>query len=277
MQKAIVMKKNLLKTYKTQRTNNINDCTDLMEEFMEPEYKPVNNKIISIVSNKGGVGKTSIAFCVALYFSIEMKKKTLLLELDCSPGDFGTLFDIDKDMSLEMAIRFPDDYKKYIKLIDKNIDVLKGMPDPIIAESVSSDSCHQFFIKISHDYDYIIIDTQTVLNGILIDALKLSDQIMIISNNSIESIARISKFLEILVSRFMIEKSKFKIIINKKKIFSFLKVWEISKIINYPIDAFIHYDKKFNKSLVFIDKRKLMTTKVFRETKKILKNMSPGA
>ncbi len=277
MQKAIVMKKNLLKTYKTQRTNNINDCTNLMEEFMEPEYKPVNNKIISIVSNKGGVGKTSIAFCVALYFSIEMKKKTLLLELDCSPGDFGTLFDIDKDMSLEMAIRFPDDYKKYIKLIDKNIDVLKGMPDPIIAESVSSDSCHQFFIKISHDYDYIIIDTQTVLNGILIDALKLSDQIMIISNNSIESIARISKFLEILVSRFMIEKSKFKIIINKKKIFSFLKVWEISKIINYPIDAFIHYDKRFNKSLVFIDKRKLMTTKVFRETKKILKNMSPGA
>lgn len=272
-----MIKKNLLKTYKTQRTNNLNDCMDLMEEFIEPEYKPVNNKIISIVSNKGGVGKTSIALCAALYFSIEMKKKTLLLELDCSPGDFGPLFDIDKDMSLEMAIRFPDDYKKYVKVIDKNIDVLKGMSDPIIAESVSSDSCHQFFKKISHDYDYIIIDTQTVLNGILIDALKLSDQIMVISNNSIESIARISKFLEILVSRFMIEKSKFKIIINKKKIFSFLKVWEISKIINYPIDAFIHYDKRFNKSLVFLDKRKLMTTKVFRETKKILKNMSHGA
>jgi len=272
-----VMKRDLLKTYKTQRANNLNDCMGLMKEFVKPECMSASNKIISIVSNKGGVGKTSIAFCTALYFSIEMKKKTLLLEMDCSPGDFGTLFDIDKDMSLEMAIRFPGDYKKYIKAISKNTDVLKGMPDPIIAESVSSDSCQQFFTKISCDYDYIIIDTQTVLNGILIDALKLSDQIMVVSNNSIESIARISKFLEILVSRFMIEKSKFKIIINKKKIFSFLKVWEISKIINYPIDAFIHYDKRFNKSLVFIDKRKLMATKVFRETKKILKNMSPGA
>ena len=271
------MKMNLLKTYKTQRTNNFNDGNDLIEESLNSERKPVNNKIISVVSNKGGVGKTSIAFCAALYFSIEMKKKTLLLELDCSPGDFGSLFDIDKNMSLEMAIRFPDDYKKYIKVISKNIDVLKGMPDPIIAESVSSDSCQKFFTKISHDYDYIIIDTQTVLNGILIDALKLSNQIMIISDSSIESISRISKFLEILVFRFMIEKSKFKIIINKKKIFSFLKVWEISKIINYPIDAFIHYDKRFNKSLVFIDKRKLMETKVFRETKNILKNMSPGA
>ncbi len=272
-----MMKKNPLTAYKTKRTNNLDDCSDLIKESINSECKPTNSKIISVVSNKGGVGKTSISFCVALYFSIEMKKKTLLLELDCSPGDFGSLFDIDKDMSLEMAIRFPDDYKKYIKVINKNIDVLKGMPDPIIAESISSDSCQQFFTKISHDYDYIIIDTQTVLNGILIDALKLSDQIMIISNNSIESIARISKFLEILIFRFMIEKSKFKIIINKKKIFSFLKVWEISKIINFPINAFIHYDKKFNKSLIFIDKRKLMATKVFRETKNILKNMSLGA
>ena len=239
-----MMKNNKLKTYKTQRGNDLSDYKDLIEESADSEYKPINNKIISIVSNKGGVGKTSIAFCAALYFSVEMKKKTLLLELDCSPGDFGSLFDIEKDMSLEMAIRFPDDYKKYIKVINKNIDVLKGMPDPIIAESVSSDSIQQFFLKISHDYDYIIVDTQTVLNGILIDALKLSNQIMMISNNSIESIARISKFLEILVFRFMIEKSKFKIIINKKKIFSFLKVWEISKIINHPIDAFIHYDKR---------------------------------
>jgi pilus assembly protein CpaE len=272
-----MMKKNPLKIYKTQRTNDIEYCNDLIEETTNSKFKSTNNKIISIVSNKGGVGKTSIAFCAALYFSIEMKKRTLLLELDCSPGDFGPLFDIDKDMSLEMAVRFPNDYKKYIKVINKNIDVLKGMPDPIIAESINSDSITQFFTKISHDYEYIIIDTQTVLNGMLIDALKLSNQIMIISNNSIESIARISKFLEILIFRFMIEKSKFKIIINKKKIFSFLKVWEISKIINFPINAFIHYDKKFNKSLVFIDKRKLMSTKVFRETKKILKNMNLGA
>ena len=268
-----MMKMDKLKIYKTQQANDLNDHKEIIKEARDSDYEPVTNNIISVVSNKGGVGKTSIAFCIALYFSIEMKKKTLLLELDCSPGDFGSLFDIDKDMSLEMAIRFPDDYKKYIKVINENIDVLRGIPDPIVAESINSDSSKQLFKKISHDYAYIIIDTQTVLNGILIDALKLSNQIIMISNNSIESIARISKFLEILVFRFMIEKSKFKIIINKKKIFSFLKVWEISKIIDFPINAFIHYDKKFNKSHIFIDKKKFMATRVFRETRNILKSM----
>ncbi len=270
------MKKNKLKIHEIGPADNPNRDSSIIGRCINLEGGLKENNIISIISNKGGVGKTSIACCIALYFSMEMKKKTLLLELDCSPGDFGSLFDINNEMSLEMAIRFPDDYKKYIKVISKNIDVLKGIPDPIIAESIDSSSIAPFLKRISNDYDYIIVDTQTVLNGILIDALKVSDQIIMISNNSIESIARISKLLDLLVFRFMIEKSKFKIIINKKKIFSFLKVWEISKIIGFPINAFIHYDKRFNKSLILLNKRKLMATKVFRETSNVLKSMGFG-
>ena len=276
MKKSSAMKKNKLKIHEIGPIDDPNRDSSIIEKSVNLECGPEENNIISIISNKGGVGKTSIACCTALYFSMEMKKKTLLLELDCSPGDFGSLFDIDKEMSLEMAIRFPDDYKKYIKVINKNIDVLKGIPDPIIAESINSNSIAPFFKRISNDYDYIIVDTQTVLSGILIDALKVSDQIMMISSNSIESIARISKLLEILIFRFMIEKSRFKIIINKKKIFSFLKVWEISKIIDFPINAFIHYDKRFNKSLILLNIQKFMATKVFRETSNVLKSMGFG-
>jgi len=56
--------------------------------------------VISIISNKGGVGKTSIACCMSLYLSKIIEKKTLLIELDCSPGDFGTLFDIESEKTL---------------------------------------------------------------------------------------------------------------------------------------------------------------------------------
>ena len=276
MEKSSTIEKNKLKIREIERVNSPGRNSNMVKKSVNLECRPTENNIISIISNKGGVGKTSIACCTALYFSMKLKKKTLLLELDCSPGDFGSLFDIDKEMSLEMAIKFPDDYKKYIKMISKNIDVLKGIPDPIIAESINSKSVESLLKKISYDYDYIIVDTQTVLDGILIDALKLSDQILMISNSSIESLARISKFLDILVSKFMIEKSKFKIIINKKKIFSFPNVWEISRIIDFPIDAFIHYDKRFNKSLILLNKHKLMLTKVFRETSNVLKSMGFG-
>lgn len=238
----------------------------------------INNekKILSIISNKGGVGKTSIACCAALYFSKIMKKKTLLLELDCSPGDFGTLFDIDKEMSLEMAIRFQGDYKKYIKSINNNLDVLKGISDPIIAESIKSDTANSFIKKIIEDYSYIIIDTQTVLNGILLDFLKVSNMFLVISDSTMESIARVSKFLDLLNSRFMINREKFKIVINKKKYFSFLRVWEISKILNFPIESLIYFDKKFNKSNILFNESKILRTKFFKQVCKTVENIDLG-
>ncbi|GAG65090.1 unnamed protein product, partial [marine sediment metagenome] len=49
------------------------------------------NIIIAVISNKGGVGKTSIAIAFAMFLSQKIKKRILLLELDSSPGDFGVI------------------------------------------------------------------------------------------------------------------------------------------------------------------------------------------
>src|SRR4030043_863491 len=90
--------------------------------------------MITIVSNKGGVGKTSVAIATAMFFSKEIKKKVLLLELDSSPGDFGVIFDIENNKSLELALRFPEKYNEYIKNIYKNVDALKGISNPLRSE-----------------------------------------------------------------------------------------------------------------------------------------------
>lgn len=104
-------------------TNNMNigDQQDNKNNFY-------NKKImIAIVSNKGGVGKTSIAIAFAMFLSLEIKKRILLLELDSSPGDFGVIFDIEKDKSLELALRFPEKYNEFVKNIYRNVDALKGI------------------------------------------------------------------------------------------------------------------------------------------------------
>ena len=238
-----------------------------------PLIKAGDKKIISVISNKGGVGKTSIACCLSLCLSKELNKKTLLLELDCSPGDFGTLFDISEEQSLEMAIRFINDYKKYIKCINSNLDVLKGMPDPIIAENIKSEEVGNFLEVILKDYDYIILDTQTVLNGILLDFLKASGLLLVISDPTMESIARVSNYLELLNSRFKINRDKFKIIINKRKTFSFLQTWEISRILNFPIDSFIYFDRRFNKSNILLNESKILGTRLFKQVSKTIRSI----
>ncbi|MCE5329302.1 AAA family ATPase [bacterium] len=231
-----------------------------------------NSLIISIISNKGGVGKTSIAICCGIYFAHRQNKKTLVVELDSSPGDFGPLFDINNDNSLDIAIKFPDRFKNYVKNIYKNLDVLKGFSNPINAESIKEIEIQTLFHLMSEFYDVIIIDTQTVLNGTIIDALKISDNIILVSESTIESLSRISELISILNNKFLIDKNKFQLIVNKKRFFDLFKVKDISKILDFPVKGFISFDKKFNKNLIIFNQNSFIRSKLNIEVGNLINN-----
>ncbi len=225
--------------------------------------------IVSVISNKGGVGKTSIAISLAFYFAKELGR-TLLLELDSSPGDMETLFDINPDSSLEVAIRFPDNYQNNVKNICKNLDVLKGFPNPIVAENIKSEETGKIIQLLKKDYPLIVIDTQTVINGIILDFLRFSNIILIITDYSIESISRNVKLLDMLVKKFSLSANDFNLVVNKKRIFDVFKIWDASKLMDFPISGFISFDRKFSKSNFMLNRNKIFKTKFFKETKKIL-------
>lgn len=240
--------------------------------FKGGSLKKVNSFVMSVISNKGGVGKTSIAICCGLYFANKQNKKTIIIELDSSPGDFGSLFDISNDNSLDIAIKFPDRFKNYVKNIQKNLDVLKGFSNPINAESIKETEISALFDFISGFYDVIIIDTQTVLNGTIIDALKISDSIILVSESTIESLSRISELMTILNNKFLIDKKKFQLIINKKKFFDLFKIKDISKILDFPVKGFISFDKRFNKNLIIFNRNSFARSKFNMEVYSMVDN-----
>jgi len=227
----------------------------------------------AIVSNKGGVGKTSAAICFGFYFANILNKRTLLVELDSSPGDFGPLFDISDNNSLDIAIKFPERFKNYIKSINKNLDVLKGFSNPINAEAVTEIEFYMLLENISQFYEVIIFDTQTVLNGIIIDALKFSDIIILLSEPTIESLSRIAELISILNNKFLINKNKFHLVINKKKILDLFKIKDITKILNFPVRGFISYDKNFNKNFIVLNTNKLFKSKFNNQICKLINNI----
>lgn len=236
-----------------------------------------NNKtsgnVLAVISNKGGAGKTSTSICIGYYFAITQNKKTLLLEMDSSPGDFGPLFDITNDSSLDIAIKFPERFKNYVKSISKNLDVLKGFSNPINAETITEKEINTLFKFISESYEIIVIDTQSVLSGTIVDILKLSDVIIVLSEATIESLSRVSELICILSTKFLINKNKFQLIINKKKIFDLFKIKDIAKILNFPVKGFISFDKKFNKNLIIFNTNKLLKTRFNIELSRLINNL----
>jgi len=230
--------------------------------------------IISVISNKGGAGKTSIAITSGLCFAKELCKRTLLLEIDSSPGDFGAVFDIESEKSFELALRFPEKFDYYVKNIFKNLDVMKGVSDPLIAERIKETDVHNLFEFLTSKYDCIIIDTQTVINGTLLDVLRLSNVILLVSECSLESFSRISSMFYILTKKFTIPKDKIKLIINKKQSFKLFKMWDFEKIAGFPVEAFISYDTRYNKSIFIFNKNKIFKTTIYKQLSKILSRLN---
>jgi len=234
------------------------------------------NIIITVASNKGGVGKTSITIALGMFLSQKIGRRTLLLELDSSPGDFGVLFDIEKDKSLELALRFPEKYNEFVKNVHKNLDVLKCVSNPLVAENIRKGSIDTLVDYIFRDYKCIVVDTQTVINGLVLDVLKLSDEIFIISEYSLESIARVSNLINMLTEKFSVRGSRIKLIVNKKKFMHFFKIWDISKVTEIPIHAVVKFDSGFTKSKFMFNKVNILRTRFFKEISKVLLATSKG-
>jgi cellulose biosynthesis protein BcsQ len=228
--------------------------------------------IITVISNKGGVGKTSFALSAGYYLSKKQSSETLLMELDSSPGDFGPIFAIDSKKSLEMAVRFPENFSSYLKKVDNNLFALKGFANPFLAQSAGPESIKNLLNTISSRYGNIIIDTQTVFNRLLLDTCLMASRIFLVTDNCLESLARVINLYEMLTLTYEIDKSRINLVVNKKRLADYFKIWDFSKLTEVPVEGFIPYDKKFNKMLFISNRNKLIKTKMYRQVGRIIEN-----
>jgi pilus assembly protein CpaE len=256
----------------------------IIKYFLKKISRDKNNYsrgIVTILSNKGGVGKTSLAICLAIAYSEYLGKKTLLLELDCSPGDIGLIMDVADNKSIDFLFNDRDITEKYFKKYSQLLDVIKGFQDPITAERIREKTLKDFLKDIKNKYEIIIIDTQTVLNGMAVDALRSSDEIILISDFTFESLSRIKRLYELLIKKFLIDKAKFRLIMNKKRLFSLLRPVDINSITDLPALSYIPFDRKFDKFLFLANKVSAKNTRFFKNvnslSESLLKSQEEGS
>lgn len=144
-------------------------------------------KIISIVNQKGGVGKTTSAVNLAAGLGLQ-DKKVLLLDID-PQGNTTSGYGIDRrkvkvsSYDLLVGDKTVNDAATITKF--KNVTVvpssmdLAGAEIELIELDNRNEKLKQKLLPIRNDYDFVLIDCPPSLGLITINALTVSDSVMV--------------------------------------------------------------------------------------------------
>lgn len=150
--------------------------------------------ILSIVSQKGGVGKTTTAAMIAAGLALK-NKRALLVDLDAqcnlslAVGALGSQYNIKDVLTGQIdaptAVVETGQYK-----------IISGSGELATLEVDSTDSIKNALAPLSSQYDFIILDTPPHLSLITINALTASDAAIITLQADLFSLQSLAQLTE---------------------------------------------------------------------------------
>lgn len=144
-------------------------------------------KIVAIMNNKGGVGKTTTAINLSAKLA-QMGYKTLEIDLDSQASltlSVGLKNPKDTIFTALKAVVENEKAELPIKHLKENLDVIPSERKMVDAEYLLfREHGREYFLKeliapIRKKYDYIILDCPPALNLIAINALVAADEVLI--------------------------------------------------------------------------------------------------
>jgi chromosome partitioning protein len=163
-------------------------------------------KILSVVNQKGGVGKTTTAISVA-HNLVLRGRQVLLVDLD-PQGQCATSLAVNPEACVFNVLVNPrSDIHQWIRDTGRpGLDLLPGDRSTATAQIVINaenrplDAIRLIFRAIGREYDYIIFDTAPSVGGIQERAIFASDLVLVPTATEYLSIDGLAQMLELLTT-----------------------------------------------------------------------------
>ena len=167
------------------------------------ERRRTPGTVLSFISNKGGVGKSTLSVNTATDLGQRHPGNVLLIDASLQLGICGLMLDIVPQATLADAVREKERLdetllRRLTQVHPSGVHLLAAPKDAVEAAEVDDASFARVLNVARRTFDYIVIDTFPMLDSLLLSLLDISDLVYVVMQGTVPSVVGTVRFLSVL-------------------------------------------------------------------------------
>ncbi|MBN1658084.1 MAG: response regulator [Anaerolineae bacterium] len=219
-----------------------------------PRRKAPGGKLILVYSPKGGTGCSVVASNLAIGLHQLTSSKVALVDGSLQFGDMDVLLNLQGVRTVADAVARGDEVdgdilNALMSPHQSGIKVLAAPAKPEMSETIDGDDMKALVKQIVAAFDYVVLDSWSYLDDIVLGAMDMSDRIVLVMTPEIPSIKTTKQFFEIAEAlEFPVD--RIDLVLNKVGVRDGIRGEQIERSMNHPFLAQIEEDTRVMRAAV---------------------------
>ncbi len=176
--------------------------------------------VIVVFGPKGGIGTTTLAVNLSVALNQRSdKNQIMLVDASLQFGDVGVFLNLPPgrnitDLGSSLDDLDPDSINVVAATHASGVKALLAPPRPEMADLITPDGLKRILEELRKQYDFVVVDTATVINDAILTALDIAERIVLVATPDIPAIKNAKLFFEI-TDALNYPPNKIMLVINK--------------------------------------------------------------
>jgi pilus assembly protein CpaE len=209
-----------------------------------------HGRVAAFLSNKGGIGKSTLAVNVACALARRHPDEVLLIDTSLQIGTCAMMLDMKPATSIVDAIRERDRLDKtllrHLTLRHgSGLRLLAAPADALEASEVNDEAIARIVNLARRSFEYVIIDTFPILDSVLMTILDVADLDFVVVQGMAPAVAAIARFLPV-IEGLGVPQSRQRLVLNYnyKPFLGNLQPVDIADRLQRTLDYVVPYERR---------------------------------
>lgn len=207
----------------------------------DPDASGPTGHIITVLSPKGGSGKTTVASNLAVGLAMAEPNQVAIVDLDLQFGDVSASLGLTPQHTLVDALRSPGQLdgmalKSFLTAHHTDLWALCGPESPVDGEAVKPEQARQIIQTLSDEFSHVVIDTGAGLDEHALAALEASTDLVLVCAMDVTSVRSLRKEIAALDQLGMTHQRRH-LVINRADSKVGLDLRDVEASLEMPVDV----------------------------------------